>query len=173
MSIVLGNKYSVVFADSRYSQGTRPLHELKLSFKPGLSVLDFVWRLQASTAGSRDLVIDGQQAMTCIALTFHPGMICFELKSRSNQPRTRSLHAGSSNSQWQLTQTVRTQKEMVGCFNITASLDHLDYDCVVVVGSVHVLEQHVKWSFRHEIKAVVNCQWFYLLQVLSTKITTV
>ena len=24
-------------------------------------------------------------------------------------------------------------------FNITASLDHLDYDCVVVAGGVHVL----------------------------------
>ena len=28
---------------------------------------------------------------------------------------------------------------MVGYFIITASLDHLDYDCVVVAGSVHVL----------------------------------
>ena len=28
---------------------------------------------------------------------------------------------------------------MVCCVNITASLDHLDYDCVVVAGSVHVL----------------------------------
>ena len=25
----------------------------------------------------------------------------------------------------------------LGCFNITANLDHLDYDCVVVAGSVH------------------------------------
>ena len=47
----------------------------------------------------------------------------------------------------------RPQKEMVGCFNITASLDHLDYDCIVVAGSVHVLGQCAKWSFRHEIKA--------------------
>ena len=43
--------------------------------------------------------------------------------------------------------------EKVGCFNITASLDHLDYDCIVVAGSVHVLGQCAKWSFRHEIKA--------------------
>ena len=27
----------------------------------------------------------------------------------------------------------------LGCFNITASLDHLDYDCLVVAGGVHVL----------------------------------
>ena len=33
---------------------------------------------------------------------------------------------------------VRPQKEMVGCFNIIASLDHLDYDCVVA-DSVHLL----------------------------------
>ena len=44
-------------------------------------------------------------------------------------------------------------EEMVGCFNITASLDHLDYNCVVVAGSVYVLGQCVKWSFRYEIKA--------------------
>ena len=49
-------------------------------------------------AGSQDLVVDVQQAMACIALTFHPGTICFELKSRSDQPRTRSPHAGTSNS---------------------------------------------------------------------------
>ena len=48
---------------------------------------------------------------------------------------------------------VRPQKEMVGCFNITASLDHLDYDCVVMAGSVPVLGQCAKWSFWHEIKA--------------------
>ena len=95
----------------------------------------FVRKLQASTAGSRDLVVDVQQAMACIALTFHPGTICFELKSRSDQHRTPSPHAGSSNSQWQLTQTVRPQNEMVGYFIITASLD---YDCAVVAGSVHV-----------------------------------
>ena len=47
-------------------------------------------------AGSRDLFVDLQQAMACIALTFHPGTICFELKSRSDQPRTRSPHAGST-----------------------------------------------------------------------------
>ena len=40
----------------------------------------------------------------------------------------------------------------MGCFNITASLDHVD-DCVVVAGSVHVLGQCAKWSFRHELKA--------------------
>ena len=34
--------------------------------------------LQASTAGSRDTVVDVQQAMVCIALSFHPGTICFE-----------------------------------------------------------------------------------------------
>ena len=116
----------------------RPLHKLKLSFECGLSVLDFVWRLQASTAGSWDLVIDVQQAMACIALTFHPETICFDLKSRSDQPRTPSRMQearGSSNSQWQVTQTVRPQNEMVGYFNITASLD---YDCVVVASSVHV-----------------------------------
>ena len=45
--------------------GTRPLHELKLSFEPRLSVLDIVWKLQGSTAGSRDLVVDVQQAMAC------------------------------------------------------------------------------------------------------------
>ena len=28
---------------------------------------------------------------------------------------------------------------------------HLDYDCVVVAGSVHVLGQCAKWSFRHGI----------------------
>ena len=38
---------------------------------------------------------------------------------------------------------------MVSCFNISASLDHLDYDCVVVAGSVHVLGQCAKWSFQH------------------------
>ena len=37
-----------------------------------------------------------------------------------------------------------------GCFNITASLD---YDCAVVAGSVRVLGQCAKWSFRHEINA--------------------
>ena len=47
---------------------------------------------------SRDLVVDLQQAMACIALTFRPGTICFELKLRSDQPRTRSPHAESSNS---------------------------------------------------------------------------
>ena len=69
----------------------------------------------------------------------------------------------------------QTPKKMVGCFNITASLDHLDYDCVEVAGSVHVLGQcakwlasfpgsplgargepgneATKWSFQHEIKA--------------------
>ena len=52
----------------------------------------------------------------------------------------------------------RPQKEMVGCFNITASLDHLHYDCIVVAGSVHVLGQCVKWSFRHEIKAFFHFQ---------------
>ena len=61
--------------------------------------------------------------------------------------------------QWQLTQTVRPQNEMVGCFNITASLDHLDYNCVVVAGSVHVLGQCVKWSFRQEIKAYFHFWW--------------
>ena len=66
----------------------RPLHELKLSFEPGLSILDFVWKLQASSAGLQDLVINVQQAMVCIAPVFYPGMICFELKSRSDQPRT-------------------------------------------------------------------------------------
>ena len=106
-----------------------------MSFERGLSVLDFIRRLQASMAGSRDLVVDVQQAMACIALTFHPGMICFELKSRSDQPRTPSPHAGSSNSQRQLTRTVRPQNEMVSYFIITASLD---YDCVVVASSVHV-----------------------------------
>ena len=50
------------------------------------------------------------------------------------------------------------QKEMVGCFNITASLDHLDYDCAVVVGSVRELGQCAKWSFRHEIKAYFHFQ---------------
>ena len=105
-----------------------------MSFERGLSVLDFIRRLQASMAGSRDLVVDVQQAMACIALTFHPG-ICFELKSRSDQPRTPSPHAGSSNSQRQLTRTVRPQNEMVSYFIITASLD---YDCVVVASSVHV-----------------------------------
>ena len=34
----------------------------------------------------------------------------------------------------------------MGCFNIIASLDHLDYDWVVVAGSVHVLGQCAKWS---------------------------
>ena len=33
----------------------------------------------------------------------------------------------------------RPHKGIVGCFNLTASLDHLDYDCVVVAISVHVL----------------------------------
>ena len=47
----------------------------------------------------------------------------------------------------------RPQNKMVGCFNITTSLDHLDYDCIVVAGSVHVLGQCAKWSFRHEVKA--------------------
>ena len=119
-----------------------------------------VWRLQVSTDGSWDLVVNIQQAMACITLTFHPWTIYFELKSRSDQPRTRSLHAGSSNSQWQLNQTVRPQKEMVGCFNITASLhvDHLDYDCIVVAGSVHVLGQCAKWPFWHEIKAYLHFQ---------------
>ena len=48
-----------------------------------------------------------------------------------------------------LTQTVRPHKEMVGCFNVTS---HVDYDCVVVAGSVNVLGQCAKWSFWHEIK---------------------
>ena len=83
----------------------------------------FVWRLQASTAGSRDLVVDVQQAMACNVLTFHPGTICFELKSRSDQPRTRSPHAPQEavTHSDKLTQTVRSQKEMVGCFNILNS----------------------------------------------------
>ena len=42
---------------------------------------------------------------------------------------------------------------MVSCFNISASLDHLDYDCVVVASSVHVLGQCAKWSFQHMISA--------------------
>ena len=47
---------------------------------------------------------------------------------------------------------------MVGCFNITASLDHdhLEYDCVVVASSVHVLGQCAKWSFQHEIKGILS-----------------
>ena len=57
----------------------------------------------------------------------------------SDQPRKRSPHAGSRNSQWHPTQMVRPQKEMVGC------LDHLDYDCVVVAGSVHVLRYFAMW----------------------------
>ena len=88
--------------------------------------------------------------MACIALTFHPGMICFELKSKSDQPRTRSPHAESSIKLTVTAETVRPQNEMVGCFNIAASLD---YDCIVVAGSVHVLGRCAKWSFRHEIKA--------------------
>ena len=36
--------------------------------------------LQANTAGSRDIVVDVQQAMVCIAVSFHPGTICFELQ---------------------------------------------------------------------------------------------
>ena len=55
--------------------------------------------VRSARSGSRDLVVDLQQAMACIALTFRPGSICFELKSRSDQPRTRSPHAESSNSQ--------------------------------------------------------------------------
>ena len=27
---------------------------------------------------------------------------------------------------------------MVGCFNITANLDHIEYDCVVVAGIVFI-----------------------------------
>ena len=50
----------------------------------------------------------------------------------------------------------RTPNEMVGCFNITASLDHLDYDCVVVAGSVHVLGQCAEWSFRHVLSLPVS-----------------
>ena len=61
--------------------------------------------------------------MVCTALSFHPGTIGFE---------PQNTVPASSSSQRQLTQTVRPQKEMVGCFNLTASLDHLDYDCVVV-----------------------------------------
>ena len=34
--------------------------------------------VQASMAGSQDIVIDVQQAMVCIALFFNPGTICFE-----------------------------------------------------------------------------------------------
>ena len=45
---------------------------------------------------------------------------------------------------------------MVGCFNIAASLDHLDDGCVVVAGSVHVLGQCAKWSFQQEIKAYIH-----------------
>ena len=37
---------------------------------------------------------------------------------------------------------------MVGCFNITASLDHR----LCRRGSVHVLGQCAKWSYQHEIK---------------------
>ena len=47
-------------------------------------------KLQASTAGSLDLVVDVQQTLASIAVTFHPGTICFELKSRSDQLRARS-----------------------------------------------------------------------------------
>ena len=47
---------------------------------------------------------------------------------------------------------------MVGCFNITASLDDLDYDCAAVAGSDHVLGQCAKWSFQHEIKAYIHFQ---------------
>ena len=90
-----------------------------------------------STADSRDLVIDVQQAMACIALTFHPGMICFEPQNTVLEAVTHSDSDGQTPKRWP-----------VGCFNITASLDHLDYDCVVVAGSVYVLGQCAKWSFR-------------------------
>ena len=46
---------------------------------------------------------------------------------------------------------VRPHKEMVGGFNITANLDHLDYHCVVVAGSVHVLSvQSGHFGMRNE-----------------------
>ena len=135
--------------------GTRPLHKLKLSFELGLSVLDFVWRLQASTAGSRDLVIDVQQAMACI--TFHPGMICFELKSTSPEHGPRMQEAVTYSDSW-LRQSDPKKRWWVA--NITASLDHLDYDCVIVAGSVHVA---CTWTvcevvIRHEIKAYFHFQ---------------
>ena len=54
---------------------------------------------------------------------------------------------------------------MVGCFNITASLDHLDYDCVVVAGSVHVLGQCAKWSFgmrsKHTFTFGESTEWVH------------
>ena len=46
--------------------------------------------------------------------------------------------------------------------NITATLDHLDYDCILVAGSVHVLGQCVKWSFRHDDQSILSlpvCLW--------------
>ena len=46
-----------VQVDEHYRPLQQPLHELKLSFEPGLSILNFVWKLQASTAGLQDLVI--------------------------------------------------------------------------------------------------------------------
>ena len=140
--------------------GTRSLHKLKLSFELGLSVLDFVWRLQASTAGSWDLVIDIQQAMECIS--FHLGTICFELKSTSQEHSPRMQEAVTYSDSW-LRQSDPKKRWWVA--NITASLDHLDYDCVLVAGSVHVLGQCAKWSFgmrsKHTFTSSQSVEWVH------------
>ena len=59
--------------------------------------------LQASTAGLQDIVVDVQQAMVYIALTFHPGTICFKSQNTvSHGPHMQEAvtHSGM------LTQTV-------------------------------------------------------------------
>ena len=67
--------------------------------------------------------------------------------------------------QWQLTQKVRPQKEMVGYFSITASLDRLDYDCVVVAGSVHVLGSlrsgHFAMKSKHTFTFCESAEWVH------------
>ena len=66
--------------------GNETTARVKSSFEPGLS------------AGSRDIVVNVQQAMVCISLTFHPGTICFEPQNTVPHGPCM-LHAGSSNSQ--------------------------------------------------------------------------
>ena len=54
--------------------------------------------LQASTAGLQDIVVDVQQAMVYIALTFHPGTICFKSQntvSRGPHMQEAVTHSGS------------------------------------------------------------------------------
>ena len=66
-------------------QDRKPGFDAELQLCSGLvpSLREGFRLARLARSGSRDLVVDLQQAMACIALTFRPGKICFELKSRS------------------------------------------------------------------------------------------